>query len=93
MSSRRFREYDLDQGLLLPPSLEDWLPDGHLAFFISDVVDGLDVSRMLADYESPDGKGAPPYHPRMLLNVVIGLVSRRSSMAPRASFTISWICV
>jgi transposase len=71
MSSRRFREYDLDQGLLLPPSLEDWLPDGHLAFFISDVVDGLDVSRMLADYESPDGKGAPPYHPRMLLKVLI----------------------
>ena len=71
MSWRRFRDYDPDQDLLLPPSLLDWLPDGHLALFVSDVIDGLDLSEMLASYDSPEGKGAPPYHPQMLLKVLV----------------------
>ena len=39
---REFRRYEPDQGLLLPPSLRDWLPEGHLAFFVSDAIDALD---------------------------------------------------
>ena len=39
--SQRFRVCDLNQPLLLPPSLQDWLPEGHLARFVSDIVDGL----------------------------------------------------
>ena len=42
----RFRPYSLDQILLLPPDLRDWLPDDHLALFISDVVDELDLSKI-----------------------------------------------
>ena len=71
MESRKFRPYDQSQCLLLPPSLREWLPDGHLAVYISDVVDGLDLRELIADYDSPEGKGAPPYHPRMLLKVLI----------------------
>ncbi len=71
MESRKFRPYDQSQCLLLPPSLREWLPDGHLAVYISDVVDGLDLRALIADYDSPEGKGAPPYHPRMLLKVLI----------------------
>jgi len=71
MNRRKFRDYDPEQDLLLPPSLLDWLPDGHLALFVSDVIDGLDLSKMLSSYDSPDGKGAPPYHPKMLLKVLI----------------------
>ncbi|MFT7578927.1 MAG: hypothetical protein ACI9MR_000589, partial [Myxococcota bacterium] len=41
---KRFRPYTLEQGLLLPPDLRDWLPEGHLALFLSDVVDALDLS-------------------------------------------------
>ncbi len=41
---REFRPYEPDQGLLLPPSLRDWLPEGHLAFFISDAIDAMDLS-------------------------------------------------
>jgi len=71
MENRKFRPYDQSQCLLLPPSLREWLPDGHLAVYISDVVDGLDLRELIADYDSPEGKGGPPYHPRMLLKVLI----------------------
>jgi len=71
VEDRKFRPYDQSQCLLLPPSLREWLPDGHLAVYISDVVDGLDLRELIADYDSPEGKGAPPYHPRMLLKVLV----------------------
>jgi transposase len=71
MEARTFRVYDREQCLLLPPSLRDWLPEGHPVFFISEVVDGLDLSDLISDYDSPDGKGAPPYHPRLLLGVLV----------------------
>jgi len=48
--SKRFRTCTLDQPLLLPPSLQDWLPEHHLARFIVDVVDELDLSKILAVY-------------------------------------------
>jgi transposase len=51
--------------LLLPPSLLDWLPEGHLAHFILDVVEQLDLSNIYASYKG-DGRGQPPYEPRMM---------------------------
>ena len=69
--SKTFREYDIDQLLLLPSCMREWLPEGHLAFFISDVVDGLDLSAVLQDYEGGDGRGQPPVHPRMLVKLLI----------------------
>src|SRR5690625_6892884 len=46
-----FRDYDPEQPYLLPPAPVDWLPDGHLAFFIHELMDHLDLSRIYADYD------------------------------------------
>ena len=56
--------------LLLPPSLGDWLPEDHLAYFVSDVVDQLDLSAIESVYEE-DERGQPPYHPRMMTKLLI----------------------
>ncbi len=69
--SKTFRDYSPDQQLLLPPSLRDWLPEGHLALFISDVVDALDLSAIFASYEKGDGRGMPPHHPAMMTKVLL----------------------
>ena len=52
-----FRSDDLDQTLLLPPSLHDWLPEKHWARFLVDVVDALDLGAIYAWYEEKDGRG------------------------------------
>jgi len=65
-----FRPYAPDQDLLLPPSLRDWLAEDHLAYFISDVVEELDLSAFHAPYEG-DGRRKMPYDPRMMLKVLI----------------------
>ena len=49
--SKTYRPYDPDQQLLLPAALREWLPDDHLAYFISDVVDQLELSEITARYE------------------------------------------
>jgi len=80
--SKRFRTCTLDQPLLLPPSLQDWLPEDHLARFIGDVVDELDLSKILAVYERKDGRGQAAYHPVMMVRLLLygycrGVVSSR----------------
>ena len=54
----------------MPAALQEWLPDDHLAYFISDVVDQLDLSDITARYEGKK-RGRPPYHPRMMVNVLV----------------------
>lgn len=49
--SKTFRPYTLNQRLLLPPALREWLPEGHLALFVSAVVDALDLSAIFEVYE------------------------------------------
>jgi transposase len=68
---KTFRPYDLDQRLLLPPDLREWLPAGHLALFISDVVDELDLSAILGAYDEADGRGQPPYHPALMVKLLL----------------------
>ena len=70
MTERTFRPYDRDQMLLLPPSLNDWLPEGHLAHFVSEVIDSLDLNAIWASYGGP-ARGTIPYDPRMLVAVLI----------------------
>lgn len=65
-----YKDYEQNQMLLLPPSLRDWLPEGHLAFFISDTVDQLDISAIQNEYEK-ELRGYPPYHPRMMLKILV----------------------
>ncbi|MGH9314191.1 MAG: IS1182 family transposase [Vicinamibacterales bacterium] len=68
--AKMYRPYVPEQDLLLPPSLRDWLPEGHLAFFVSDLVEQLDLSAILRVYED-DERGYPPYHPVMLTKVLV----------------------
>jgi transposase len=70
-SMRTFKPYDLDQPYLLPPDLRSWLSEGHLALFVSDVVDALDLSPILDAYERGDGRGYPPYHPVMMVKLLV----------------------
>src|SRR5256885_17184504 len=63
--SKAFRAYQPEQRLLMPLSLEQWLPEGHLARFLSDVIDDLDLRDMYASYEE-DGRGMAADHPLML---------------------------
>lgn len=68
---KTFRPYDLDQRLLLPPDLREWLPAGHLALFVSDVVDELDLSPIVSAYDDGDGRGQPPYHPALMVKLLL----------------------
>jgi hypothetical protein len=54
---KTFRPYDPDQILLLPPSVNEWVPEGDLAHFIGDLVDELDLSAILDEYETGDLRG------------------------------------
>lgn len=80
-SMKRYRPYQPEQTLLLPPSIDEWLPEDHLARFVSDVVDELDLSSIYAVYER-EARGYPPYEPSMMLKVLmyaysIGVYSSR----------------
>ena len=55
--SNPFYDYEPDQSLLLPPSLDDWLPEDHLARFVSDSVDQLDIGPLLKKFRKRDGRG------------------------------------
>ena len=67
---KSYRPYYPDEELLLPPSLRDWLPERHLVYFVSDVVDNLDLSAMDAVYGN-EKRGQPPYDPLMMTKVLV----------------------
>jgi transposase len=81
--NKRFRACDLNQPFLVPPSLQDWLPEDHLARFVADVTNELDLSRIYAEYERSDGRGLSAYHPLLLTRLLlygysIGVTSSRA---------------
>jgi transposase len=65
-----FRPYLPEQDFLLPPSPREWLPEDHLVYFVSDLIDQLDLSAITAVYEDEE-RGYPPYHPVMLTKVLV----------------------
>jgi transposase len=67
---KSYRPYYPDEELLLPPSLREWLPENHLAYFVSDVIDHLDLSAMDEVYGN-EKRGQPPYDPRMMTKVLV----------------------
>jgi transposase len=67
---KSYRPYYPDEELLLPPSLRDWLPEKHLVYFVSDVVDNLDLSAMDAVYGN-EKRGQPPYDPLMMTKLLV----------------------
>jgi transposase len=79
--SKTFRDWSLDQALLLPPSVHDFVPAGHLArFVVALVTEELDLSAIMASYQGE--KGQPPYHPAMMVALLlyayaVGLYSSR----------------
>jgi transposase len=64
----RFRPIDRETDYLLPPSVQDWLPESHLARYVVDVVEGLDLSELERVYGD---RGSDAYHPAMLLSLLI----------------------
>jgi transposase len=67
-SMSNFRPINRDTGFLLPPSVDEWLPQRHLARFVVEVIDGLDLSELVKAYR---GSGSAPYHPGMLLGLMV----------------------
>lgn len=68
---KRFRAYDMNQRLLLPPDLREWLREDHLALYVSDVVDQMNLREIFEVYEEGDMRGRPPYHPAMMVKLLI----------------------
>jgi transposase len=63
-----FRLIDRDTGFLMPPSVDEWLPQRHLARFVVEVIEGLNLRAMTGSYR---GSGEAPYHPQLLLGLII----------------------
>jgi len=68
--SKSYLPFEPKQKYLLPPSLEEWLPQGHLAYFVRDVVGELNL-RPIFDYYERDHRGAPPHHPEMMVALLV----------------------
>jgi transposase len=67
---KTFRRFEPDQVLLMPPSLADWLPQGHLARFVAELVDEVvDLGPFYADYT--EGRGFPPHDPRLMVRLLV----------------------
>ena len=65
---RNFRLIDRDTDFLMPPSVDEWLPERHLARFVVEVIAGLDLRAMTGAYR---GSGEASYHPRLLLGLIV----------------------
>ncbi|MBA4158733.1 MAG: transposase, partial [Gemmatimonadetes bacterium] len=88
--AKTFRSYEPDQLLLLPPSLREWLPGNHLVYFLSDVVEALDLSAIHASYG--EERGYPPYHPLLMVKILLygyarGVYSSRRLARPASEST------
>ena len=65
-----FRPYNPKQGRLLPADLGEWLPEGHIAHHVDDIVDSLDLGALYAPYQG-DGRRNSPFDPRMMLKILV----------------------
>ena len=84
----RFIGCDRDQVFLMPPSVRDWVPDGHLVWTVLDAVAELDLSAIYADYRD-DGRGRPAYEPSMMVALLLYAYARGS----RSSRGIERACI
>jgi len=76
--SKTFRAWDVDQVWLLPPSVQDLVPPGHVAHFVRNTVrEQLDLSAILSRYD--EDRGYPPYHPTMMVALLLYGYSRGST--------------
>ena len=70
MHTKEYRPYHPRQVLILPPSLQEWLPEDHLAYFIDDLVEHFDLHAIEEAYED-ELRGGPPYHPAMMTKLLL----------------------
>jgi transposase len=68
---KSYRPYSPEQSFLLPPSPREWLPEGHLAYYILDLVEELDLSEIERELQRKDARGERPYSPRMMTAVLL----------------------
>jgi transposase len=93
----RFRSCSFDQPFLMPPSLQDWLPENHLARFIAEIVEELDLSAIYAFYERKDNRGQLGYHPELMVRLLVygyakGITSsRRIETATREDIAFRYL--
>src|SRR6202050_3178390 len=85
---KTYRAYLPEQDFLLPPSLGDWLPEDHLAYFVSDVVEQLDLSAIESVYEEEE-RGQPPYHPRLMNKILMYVYCVGGFSSPRIQKKLS----
>ena len=96
--SKNFRTCALDQPFLLPPSLQDWLPESHLARFVAELTNGLDLSKIYGFYGRRDGRGKAAYHPVMMVRLLLygyslGVMSsRRLERASYDDVAFRYLC-
>lgn len=68
--SKTYRTYDQDQNFLMPIDIRDWIPEDHLAVYINNLVDQLDLSKIYEYYEREE-RGYPPYNPAMMTKILL----------------------
>jgi transposase len=68
---KTYRSWNPDQAYLLPPSPSDWLPENDLVYFVLDTVQDMNLKPITRKYERGDGRGFPPYHPRMMVTLLL----------------------
>lgn len=94
MRGKVFKEYYQNQGMVLPPYLEDMISESHIARVVDRVIEGMDVREIMAHYK---GGGAPSYHPFMMLKIIIyGYIegvytSRKIAKATRENVVFMWL--
>ena len=71
MAEKQYRPWNIDQQLLFPPSLRDWLPEDHVVYRVLEAVDVLDISAVTEEIEGKDPRGVRPYHPRMMVALLV----------------------
>jgi hypothetical protein len=69
--AKGYLPYTIDQRLLMPPDMREWLPEGHLALFIVDLVSELDLSGIERVYEAKDNRGRAGFDPRMMVALLL----------------------
>jgi len=79
--AKGYLPYEIDQRLLLPPDMRDWLPEGHLALLLLDVVAELDLSRIYAVYDAKDARGRAGYRPAMMVALLLRVLDGQSVFA------------
>jgi transposase len=78
----RFRRVERDQQFLLPPDVREWLPVGHPALFVVEVVSELDLSGFVDGYRSSRDRGRPAYHPEVMVGILL-YASMTATMSSR----------